>query len=214
MRFNVNKGIKAVFGAVACAVVFAAPAAAQLQFGAAAGVNLASIGGDDFEDADGRTAPFFEAQLVWHPVGSTFGFQTGAVWSPKGASEEESGLEGTLKLDYVDVPLLLRFALPTSSSFSPVFLVGGTASFKSDCSVELEADGDSLATDCGDDIEVKSFDFGLTGGAALDVTVADGMVLSPFVRYTHGLTEIDDSAEGSDAKNKVFQVGAAFRIAL
>lgn len=211
-----STGIKAVFGALALATVLAGPAAAQsIQFGAAAGVNMANIGGQDFEDADGRTSPFFEAQLVWHPVGSTFGFQTGAVWSPKGAAEEEDGVEVTFKADYVDVPLLLRIAVPTSTSFMPVLLVGGPAGFNTGCSAEIEGDGGSLEADCEPEVELKSFDFGLTAGAALDFMVADGMVLSPFVRYTHGLTEIVESAEeGSDAKNKVLQFGAAFRIAM
>lgn len=208
-------GIKTVFGAAALLAAFAAPAAAQsVQFGAAAGVNMANISGEDFADTDSRTAPFFEAQLVWHPVGSTFGFQTGAVFSPKGVKAEEGNADIELKVDYVDVPLLVRIAVPVGSTIHPVLLLGGTAGFKTSCSLEGEEGGVSVDVDCdeqGFELDVKSFDFGLTGGAALDFFVADGMVLSPFVRYTHGLTEI---AEGEDGKHKVLQLGASFRIAM
>lgn len=201
--------------AVAATLVTADDAAAQsFQFGPVAGVSIANVTGDDAGETDSRTGFFGGAQVIWQAPGSLFGFETGAMYVQRGAKSSEADLDGTVELDYIAVPLMLRVAPPMdASSFTPVFGLGGEAAFKVGCSVSGEAEGVEVDVDCdemADFIETKSFDFGLAASVGLDFPVGR-MTLAPFAKYTYGLTSIDDSEAEVDVKNSGFLVGAALR---
>lgn len=199
--------------AVAATLVAADDAAAQsFQFGPVAGVSIANVSGDDAGDTDSRTGFFGGAQVVWQAPGSLFGFETGAMYVQKGAKFSDTDGEGTIELDYITVPLLLRVAPPMgASSFTPVFGLGGEAGFEVGCSASGEAEGVEIDVDCEEfGLETKSFDFGLAASVGVDFPVGR-MTLAPFAKYTLGLTSIDDSESEGDVKNSGFLVGAALR---
>src|SRR5690606_30320279 len=81
-------------------------------------------------------------------------------------------------------------------------------------SCDFEEDG--VETDCEDDemFPLKGLDFGLTGGVGVDYAIS-GVILTPYVRYTQGLTDIPDF-EGLDLniRNNSIQIGLAGRIPL
>ena len=184
-----------------------------LQFGVIGGVSIANLVGDDVEDSDSRSAPFFGGTLVVQPAGS-LGFETGFLYMPKGASTDFDEGTGTLKLDYVEVPLLLRLGINMLGPIKPVILLGGYVGFKASCKVEGEGDGFSAEVDCDEfELETKSMDYGLTGGLSVDIPVGDRAILSPTVRYSRGLADIPD-VEDTDVKNSAIQLGAALRIRL
>lgn len=201
--------------AVAATLVAADDAAAQsFQFGPVAGVSIANFSGDDAGDTDSRTGFFGGAQVVWQAPGSLFGFETGAVYVQKGASMDDPDVDGTIELDYIAIPLMLRIAPPMGeSSFTPVFGLGGEAAFEVGCAVSGEGDGVEVDMDCDEfpegEFDTKSFDFGLAASVGVDFPVGR-MTLAPFAKYTLGLTSIVD-AEDTDVKNSGFLVGAALR---
>ncbi len=200
--------------AIAATLVAADDAAAQsFQFGPGAGVSIANVTGDDAGETDSRTGFFGGAQVIWQAPGSLFGFETGAMYVQKGAKIAEA--DATIELDYIAVPLMLRVAPPMgSSSFTPVFGLGGEAAFEVGCSVTGEAEGVDVDVDCEEfdeaGLQTKSFDFGLAASVGLDFPVGR-MTLAPFAKYTYGLTSIDDSEAEGDVKNSGFLVGAALR---
>jgi hypothetical protein len=192
--------------------------AKAVSFGVEAGAGISTITGSDSDGAKSRTSPFFGITAVVQPVGGTFGFQSGLQLVGKGASTDEEGISGSVRLRYLEVPLLLRIA-PTlaGSKLKPALLVGGALGLRVSCSVSAEGGGISANVDCDDSLlggeaEVKRFDAGLAIGAELGIPFRERFLLVPMVRYTRGLMNVGDSASsGNDVKNGIFQVGVGLR---
>jgi len=88
-------------------------------------------------------------------LGSLFAIQAEAAWTQKGADLVGGGTTLAIKLEYVEVPLLLRLQLPLP--ISPFIYAGPALSFKTRCRVEIN--GTSL--DCDDplaQLSLKSTD--------------------------------------------------------
>jgi hypothetical protein len=204
-------------------VVTAQAAAAQtgpLQIGPAAGVAITTFVGSDADDADSRTSPYFGASVVYHPVLAMLGFESGVYYVQKGASTRFEGATGTLKLTYIEIPLLLRLGMNLqNSAIRPYAALGGSIGFNTGCSVEAAFGGVSVSFDCDDpemegELAVRAVDFGISGGAGVDIPVGMRGVLTPSLRYTHGLTSVDDGTPRADLKNSAFQLGVSFRFSL
>jgi hypothetical protein len=73
---------------VTTAAQFVSAQVPALQIGATGGVAITTIVGDDIADAESRTSPFFGGALVFHPAASVFGFETGVLFVPNGASTD------------------------------------------------------------------------------------------------------------------------------
>jgi hypothetical protein len=219
MRFSLSLGGLALVLATGPTLQAQSP----FQLGIAGGVAISNLDGDDVEGAASRTMGYFGGVLVWQPA-AMLGFETGVYYVPKGAESDFEGEDGTIKLNYVEVPVLLRLAFPLAqSSIRPVLTVGGTVAFKASCDLEADAGGASVNIDCdeffellgdefGVDTEVQSVDFGLTAGLAADIPVGERVILSPAVKYTRGLRDVlEIDGFSVDAKNSSFQVGLALR---
>lgn len=88
--------------------------------GIKAGVNFANINieGEGVDVSfDNRTGLVGGVFVVW-PLSGAFGVQTEALYSQKGATLEEGGGTGTLKLDFLEIPVLARFSSPASNGTS------------------------------------------------------------------------------------------------
>jgi len=173
-----------------------APLVPHPTIGILAGVNLAKLSGNDITDASNRTGFVGGLYVTFHIAGG-FGIEPEALYTMQGAKFDD---DFTVKLDYISVPVLLRYDFKTPGVHPYVF-AGPTFSFKAKCQ---ESQGSDSA-DCSDaDITPKSFDMGATGGAG----VAFGK-LSVSARYTAGFSKIADNV---DAKNRTISVmaGLAF----
>jgi hypothetical protein len=192
--------------------------------GVSAGAAINDIVGDETDELDSRTTPYFGLVLVTQPA-SLVGFETGLHYVSKGASleDDDDDVEADIKLTYVEIPLLLRLAFSgTSSGMRPVLKAGGYVAFQSSCDVEGEAGGISVEIDCdefleaigaGDESDFESFDFGLKGGAALDIPVGQRAVIAPEITYTRGLRDIlEIDGESQDGKNSTIQIGVSVRL--
>lgn len=115
-----------------------------------------------------------------------------------------------LDLDYLEVPVLLRFTLPGAGPIRLRALAGPSFGLK--VKESLRTSGIvSLATDS--DL-LKSSDVGIALGAG--AVLADGPAHWTLEgRYTFGVTNISDFAVGGDVKNGVFMalLGVEFPIA-
>jgi hypothetical protein len=195
---------------VAAAVLVPTTASAQ-QVGVKAGVNFASLSNaSDFIPDDGQRMGLVGGLFVTVPATERFAFQIEGLYTEKGltADFEEDGIaiDGNLRLQYLEVPVLGRANFATQGSSTNFYIVAGAApAFKLDARLKVEALGEEETEDLSDDME--SFDLGLVGGA--------GVEFGRFgveARYTHGLLSVSkDDDDDSPVKNKVFAVTVGYR---
>ncbi len=197
---------------VVVAVLFAASlavpqASAQgIKLGVKGGVNLAKLGGSDAGSTESK-AGFVAGGFVEFMLGNMFAIQPEVLYSQKGAKESIGGDEVKLKVDYVEVPLLLKLNIPIEGSkVHPSVYAGPAVAFKASCKLAADIGGVSASESCDDaGLEIKSTDFGLAfgGGVSFDV---GGAEVGVDVRYTLGLSSIDDFSDPDDIKNQVISI--------
>lgn len=184
-------------------VLGATEARAQDRGGFRIGLNAANISGNDssdLEDTKVRTGLVVGLFGVV-PVNAHFAFQPEVLFSQQGAKIEEGSDKATLKLDYIQIPLLARIRLGMNPS-SPIHaLVGPAIGFRTKGEIEFDGDTQELEDD-----EVEKTDFGLVTGIAINA----GMAVID-VRETWGLRNIDKSGDGSKVKNRVFSASVGIR---
>jgi hypothetical protein len=196
-------------------LVFAVPAhlSAQTMLGFHAGANRSNLGGD-VEDADSRTGLNLGTSLTFS-IGENLGLQTGASYAQKGATESEQGVDVTFGLDYLEIPVLLRYAFPTTGSVGVHVFGGGAVGIEVGCELEVTDGSATITVDCDEgEIETKTFDFGLVGGAGLSFDISESLELFVDLLYNLGLTSVDDSTDPDSVKNRALTVRAGLGLPL
>lgn len=168
------------------------------RFGLLGGVSFATLSGDDVDDASSTTT-FFGGGFAEIGLSGNLAFRPELLYSRKGAEDETDVLE--LKVDYIEVPLLLQLRVPPTSesrwALSPHFYVGPAIAFKINCegsSGGFDADCDELFD------ETKSVDFSGLAGAGLSFGQ-----LQVGLRYVYGFTKpFEDDGVSIEAKHRVF----------
>jgi len=186
-------------GLATLALILGATASAGAQstsFGVLGGLTSSkvTVDGDQITvTLDSRTG-FAGGLASRTPLGGQLGLEVDALYAQKGFKISDGGDSAELKLGYIDVPVLLRYGLTTSTTTSPFLLAGGTVSFKASCDVGSTSGGVSASASCkdvtGDD--QKSVDVGLTVGGGVDFNR-----FTIQARYTIGMTDILDDGDGS-----------------
>lgn len=191
----------AAAGLAAMLVAAAGTADAQTRVGAKVGINLAEQSlGTDFGSVstDGRTGVVAGA-FVHHPIGAPFFVRPEVLYSSKGWSFEDA----SVKLDYLEIPILFGAAFPLeNSAIRPMVFAGPEIGIKLSCDAEGE--------DCGDGY--KSVDFGIVFGGGILWELASFAVFLDG-RYALGLTDVLDTGdvvelEDVSAKNRAWQFTA------
>ena len=177
------------------------------RFGVTLGLNSATLSGDNEGETSRRTGVIGGAFAVI-PTTSAFSVQPELLFSMKGAKVSEEGITGTLKLNYVEIPVLGRFDFSASSGVKPFVYAGPAISFNVSCSAEVSGSGINIKTDCEDEDtgeSVKKVDYSgvIGGGLAFDVS---GRTFTIGARYTHGFASIGDNG---DAKNRTISLLAS-----
>ncbi len=173
--------------------------AQDINFGAKAGVNFATITGDDVDSFDSRTAFHvgFVAEIV---ISDTFSFQPELLYSAQGSdySDDEFG-EGTVKVDYLNVPLMAKFYVGEGFSLEAGPQVGLLLSAK-DVYDDEEDDWKDIT---------KGIDFGVNVGVGYKLEGG----LNFGARYNLGLSDVNDDPDSlgdSSYKNSVIQAYVGF----
>ncbi len=199
----------AVFLATSVAAPVARAQAATPQFGFTAGLNAATISGGTSASTDSRSNryDFVGGFTMNYAFNEMFGLQPELLYSRQGMKITSSGAEGTIKISYITVPVLVRFALTDGKDAArPALFIGPYLAMKAGCSASFQAGTISQSGDCASttvDVPVKSIDF----GAAIGGEVMLGS-LGVFARYGAGLTSIDDTKPNpDDVKNRVITIG-------
>lgn len=184
-------------------VIFAMAATAhagEKQIGVKGGVAIEKVNSDD-GDSDSRTG-FVGGAFFQNDFSKSFGLRLEGLYFQKGAHEEEGGDELTIKLDYIEFPILAVAHVPLSETARLDFFGGPTLGFNVKSELEVEIGGVSASADLDG---AESFEFGLTFGAGLNFD-AGSVILGVDGRYGIGLTNIADDSGDDGAQNQGFAV--------
>ncbi len=141
-------------------------------------------------------------------LGNVLAIQPEFQYTMKGARMEEELAGETFKvaynLSYLEVPVLVKFMIPTSGGVKPNLFVGPAIAIKLSAKLKMEYLGETEKEDVSDDME--DTEFGLIFGGGLDF----GKLMFD-VWYGLGLTTLS-KYEGEEIKNGVisFKVGYSF----
>jgi hypothetical protein len=172
----------------------------RTRVGVLAGVNFANLSGSDANGSSSRTGIVGGLSFDFH-VAPHWGVEIDGLYSQQGAKIDfgESD-KATLHLDYVQVPVLLRYRFPTHTTVHPFLAVGPQVGFRIKCDASLGSDSESCENTVGQN--AKSTDFSGTAAAGLGFGFGK-QEFSLQARYNMGFTKIFDDA---NVKNKVFSV--------
>lgn len=182
-----------------------AQAPAKSQFGVIAGVSLGNVTGSD-TDQIGNTANrtgFLAGLMANFALGNILNIRPEAFYIQKGV--KESGTDFSIKLDYIEVPVLLVGTIPMAGNVKPEIFAGPQVSFRVGCSFS----GGGSSVSCNDaGAELTSVNYGVVFGAA--VRIAAFLVS---VQYDLGLNTVDAETDPDDIKLTalMFKLGYFFK---
>lgn len=201
--------------AAAFLVVAASGVDAQMRLGAKAGVTFSNVSFDpDEPDAESLTA-FSGGAEVQIPLGATgLVLQPELLFTRKGTEFSDAESTGKLKLDYIEIPVLLRFNIP-AQSVAPFLYGGPVVSFESACKFEGSEGSVSVEVDCDDPdlgADTESTDVGVLFGGGLAFAAGPGDLFIEG-RYNFGLVDVDADAD-FEAKNRSGAVLIGYSVSL
>ena len=189
----------------------------KVAFGIKGGVNLSTITGDDVESFDSRTC-FHFGVLAEVPFSDDFSIQPEIVYSCQGSKYSEVidnsidgpttvitkaiSVDGTLKVDYLNIPIMAKYYVAENFSLEAGPQVGFLLSAKN----EYDYPGESGEEDIKE--YVKGIDFGVNFG--LGYKLEGGLNFG--ARYNLGLSDNNDDPDLANAtyKNSVFQFSVGY----
>jgi hypothetical protein len=201
-----------VIAAFACLLATPNPAGANVQFGIKGGGNMAKVTGADAQDINTtlkNKVGFVAGVFVAFNMGSVFTLQLEALYTMKGVNMTYTDVDTTysekLYGNYLEIPLLLKFRIPTPL-VSPFVFAGPAVGFK--LSEKLNVDGQDIPLT---DALFKNNDYGVIFGGGVNI----GSHFQLDVRYSMGLQKVISTVEGEtplDIKNGVWAatIGIAF----
>ena len=202
-------------------------ASAGPHFGVIIGTNLASI-----SDADrGVTAVVGAAYDTKRRVGLNAGvygtfhvvgalsLQPEAHYSQQGVTYQStvsaSAASAAFKIDYVQVPVLLRLDVAGSHALHPILLAGASGAFRISCTIDNTTGSASLSRACSENTTstvtdpIKKYDVSAVGGAGL-VLAGMGRSYALTIRYAQGLANLSTvSGSTANPRNSVFSIQLA-----
>jgi len=188
----------------------AAPAAAQ-TIGFKIGPTFSKLDIEDADDdaIDGLTS-FGGGGFIRFGMGG-LNLQAEVLAITKGLSVENliGEEDAEFELTYVEIPLTAMFSLGNG----PYVFAGPYVGFEVSCSGTF---GDLSGACDENDGSRKETDFGLTGGLGIHVPLGPGSLLLEG-RYTHGLSNLNDSqdpADQGDVKTRYFGAFVGYAISI
>ena len=181
----------------ACIATFAQHAVGSVTIQPKVGMNIASM--TDMDDGDMRIGAVLGAEFEYQ-LTDIFSLSAGALYSMQGIKASEDGVKATLKLDYINIPILANiyvaknFAL--KAGLQPAFNIKNTITGKYQ----------GVTASTGNPIDAKTLEVAMPIGASYEF---NNVVID--ARYNWGLTKVFD---GADSRNSVFQLSIGYKFNL
>ena len=183
---------------LASVATFAQNAVGQITIQPKVGLNIANV--TDADDADARIV-LAAGAVFEYGVTDMFGVSAGLVYFMQGYKFSEGNVDTTVKLDYLNVPILANVYVAPGLAVK----LGVQPGFKLSSKVKMEGSGISIEGESDDD-GVKGFDLAIPVGVSYQY---QNIVLD--ARYNWGVTKVFDDV---DSKNSVFQITLGYKFAL
>lgn len=166
------------------------------------GVNIATL--TDADDADSRIGLVIGAEGEYQ-ISQKFSVTAGLLYSQQGAKDnvyDEDGykVDGTVKLDYINIPILANFYIARGLAIK----AGIQPGFNINSKIKMEGNGVSLTTDLE---ETKTLDFSIPIGLSYEYAN-----IQLDARYNLGLTKVNSILD--KCKNSVFQFTVGYKFDL
>jgi len=214
-------------------VAFSTSALAQqeVKFGPKAGVNFATVNGDDADDAKMLTG-FHVGAFAEIKFNDKFAIQPEVIYSAQGAKVKESGTEtvmgvpvtyeaeGKAKLNYINVPIMAKYYITDNFAVEAGPYVGFLMTAESEYEATMTVAGVTQTEKSTEDMKdsTNSIDFGVGVGASFNLD--NGFFVG--ARYNLGLTKVgkeysetingvEYKSEAANIKNGVIQVGVGYK---
>ena len=181
---------------LASVATFAQNAVGQITIQPKVGLNIANV--TDADDADARIGLAAGAEFEYG-VTDMIGVSAGLVYSMQGYKFSEGNVDTTVKLDYLNVPILANVYVAPGLAVK----LGIQPGFKLSAKAKAEVSGASAEPDLDD---IKGFDLAIPVGVSYQY---QNIVLD--ARYNWGVTKIMDDV---DSKNSVFQITLGYKFSL
>lgn len=181
--------------------IAAAQAPNSTIFGVKAGVNSSTLNSDpdaDLSQLLGLNAGVYAGRHI----NDMFGAQIEALFSMRGAKEQIGSVDTTVRLNYLDIPVLARFG--NTSTDGTHFHAFTGPQIGLNLSAKVKEDG-GQSVDLKD--EVKGTDFAWVFGAGVERNK-----WNLDARFTLGLSNIDNSQSDAKIKNRTISVMAGYRL--
>lgn len=183
--------------------------AQQIHFIPKAGVNIANMTNSDGADPRIGLNAGVSGEIALTPE---FSLEPGIFYSMQGVKESDSGITGTLKNDYLNVPVLAKYYVYEGFNL----FAGPQVGFLVNSKLSTKTSGVSASVDIKD--LFKTVDFALVFGAGYQTALG----LNFSVNYNLGLVNVFDggtvniggqtiNTEGEESKNGVLQVNVGWR---
>jgi outer membrane protein W len=184
---------------------------AELEYGLKGGFSFSkmNMSGPDIDPYTSKNLKGIHAGLFFnYPVLDNYAVETGAYYVSKGVTREwnPGGAITTdeVKVEYIEVPLFLKYSFAPSTPFSPYILGGGYGAY---CiGAKNKYDGENI------DIKryFKKLDWGLTFGVGFDFKLMGSVKIGIEGRYSFSLSDVHDiqpeSLEDYQMKNRTFSL--------
>jgi hypothetical protein len=209
--------------ALAGLVAQARPAVGQdVAVGARLGLNLADVSSPDFGlgGVDTRVA-FVGGGFLNLSGEGPFSFQTELLFSQKGFSALAQGGNLDAALDYLEIPLLLKYRIgPRARRLRPTVLAGWFVAFELRCRLSGALEGVDTSPECeaqrpGGFLGNRGkLDTGLVVGVGVDYGLSGNLFLAADARYDVGVITIQWEEEDDDVSSRVWSFSAGIGVLL
>lgn len=191
---------------VVLAFIFGGGAVSNAQTlapGVVLGVNSSILAGPSVKEAS-RLLGLSVGPSIAVGLTENVGLDAGLLFSQKGFSLVDGKDKAKARINYIDVPVLLRAGAGAGKSTGVYGLLGPVLSVKMGSSATINGKSDST----WDDTDVKGTDFSGLVGVGVVVRSVEASI-----RYTFGLRSIDATSDPNDVKNRTFSflVGVRFK---
>ncbi len=172
---------------------------AQIKYGVKAGANFYKVTGEEDLEASRKTKiGLAGGAFVNFSLSETFSVQPELLYSQEGNKQKEGSASIDLKLNYINIPVLLQY---NASGFYGE--TGPQVGFLTSAKVKSKMGSDEETTDVKDSF--KSINFSWAVG--LGYRLSNGLGIG--ARYNIGISNIVDG-EGVSAKSSGFHIGLSY----
>jgi hypothetical protein len=192
---------RSVIAGTAALALAAADADAQ-AIGFKLGASMSNVSVEGTTGATDWTTAFMGGGFIRFGFGR-LGIQPEILSVRKGAELDNDGTDDdAVHIEYIAVPVLLHLPLTYGASFAPYIIGGPEFAFDIGCQQSIAGGSD---VDCNGDIlpleTRRSVDIGLSAGGGFAFAVGPGALLLEG-RYTWGMTNVNDSADEVEVRNR------------